>query len=32
MIKIPGPGEAGFRCVEQKNLVPQEGLIRENGK
>ena len=22
--RIPGPGEAGFRCVEEKNLIPNE--------
>jgi len=24
MIRIPGPGEPGFRCVEEKNLIPEE--------
>jgi hypothetical protein len=23
-LRIPGPGEPGFRCIEQKNLFPQE--------
>jgi hypothetical protein len=24
MMRIPGPGEPGFRCVEEKNLIPEE--------
>jgi len=24
MMRIPGPGEPGFRCVEGKNLIPEE--------
>jgi len=28
MIRIPGPGEPGFRCVEEKNLFPLENKER----
>jgi hypothetical protein len=24
MMRLPGPGEAGFQYIEQKNLVPKE--------
>ena len=24
MMRIPGPGEPGFRCAEEKNLIPEE--------
>ena len=24
MMRMPGPGEPGFRCVEEKNLIPEE--------
>jgi hypothetical protein len=24
MMRIPGPGESGFRCTEEKNLIPEE--------
>jgi hypothetical protein len=24
MMRIPGPGEPGFRCVEEENLIPEE--------
>jgi hypothetical protein len=26
MMRIPGPGEPGFRWVEEKNLIPEESL------
>jgi len=29
MMRIPGPGEPGFRCVEEENLIPEES--RESG-
>jgi hypothetical protein len=24
MMRIPGPGESGFRCAEEKNLIPEK--------
>jgi len=32
MMRIPGPGEPGFKYIEQKNLVPHEGLVKKRGK
>jgi len=32
IMKMLGPGDPGFKCIEQKNLVPQKGLAREIGK
>jgi len=29
MMKIPGPGETGFKYIEQKNLVPEEGIKKK---
>jgi hypothetical protein len=23
---VPGPGEAGFQCTDQKNLFPEESI------
>jgi hypothetical protein len=35
MMRIPGPGEPGFRCVEEKNFIPEEspnsGTNRKSG-
>lgn len=33
MIKrVSGPGELGFRCIEQRNLVPSKGLRKKKEK
>jgi len=32
MMKIPGPGEPGFKCIEQKNLLPQKRLSEKKRK
>jgi len=35
MMRIPGPGEPGFRCAEEENLIPEEspnsGTNRKSG-
>ena len=28
-MRVPGPGEPGFKCIEQKNLVPQERIEKK---
>jgi len=30
MMKTPGPGEPGFKCIEQKNLFPQERIKKKS--
>jgi hypothetical protein len=30
--RVPGPGEPGFRWIEQKNLVPEEELGSKKNK
>jgi hypothetical protein len=30
--RVPGPGEAGFTCIEQKNLVPHENPGKERNR
>jgi len=32
IMKMLGPGDPGFKCIEQKNLVPQKKPIRKRGK
>jgi|GEM_PF-2023911 len=32
VIHIPGPGEPGFRCLEQKNLVPGSLIARDRDR
>jgi len=32
MMRIPGPGEPGFKYIEQKNLVPQERIEKKKIK
>jgi hypothetical protein len=27
---VPGPGEFGFQCLEQDNLVPGSGATKES--
>jgi len=30
--RIPGPGEPGFRCIQQKDLFPEAKLPEEKGR
>jgi hypothetical protein len=32
MMRITGPGEPGFRCVEEKNLIPEESRESDANK
>ena len=32
MMRIPDPGEPGFRCVEEKNLIPEESRESDANK
>jgi hypothetical protein len=32
MTRTPGPGEPGFICIEQKNLLPQENPSGDKNK
>lgn len=32
MQRVPGPGEPGFKCIEQKNLIPVEGMSKEGDR
>jgi hypothetical protein len=32
IMRVPGPGEPGFRCIEQNNLEPWKGLKIERNR
>lgn len=32
MMRAPGPGESGFRYIEQENLIPREEIGRKERK